>query len=455
MGGEEDVKRWVNLWGIGEARCVETVAAAKAMRAFAPRLVGHPCAREGRGVDGTRTRNVRFRCTAEREEYAVVNFYHLVDLEDVSQEAELHRRFCEKRDLRGRIYLSPQGINAQFGGKKEDALDYADFVESRPSFRGLRYSVEDCEGHAFPRLAIREKEWLIPLQGGTMDLPVTDPSRRATPLSPSEWKRMIQHQERDGRKPVLLDVRNGYEWDAGHFRGASRPFVDVFRETPTTEGIEEAFPELKEAEEGQPILMYCTGGIRCDIYSTMLKQQGFDHLYTLEGGIANYLRDQGDDEEVWNGSLYVFDQRLATYRDKPAATGCQHCGGPVVPATHINCANADCNWHFLCCRECREKFHSCCSTECMQADRLRPALERGGRYERLHEYADDSSEDRWQRGEGTRRRRRQWRARLRLRRAQKVADQLHGLGLSPSGESFPSKVGDQETSAYSTGTRHG
>lgn len=429
------------------------------MHATATHVRGRAFASGRRGGAKECTRNLRCRCKEEGRDYAVVNFYHLVDLEDVSHEAELHRRFCSEKDIRGRIYISPQGINAQFGGKKEDALAYADFVEGRPAFRGLRYSVEDCEGHAFPRLAIREKQWLIPLQGGTMELPVTDPSCRATPLSPAEWKKVIQQQEQEGSKPILLDVRNGYEWDAGHFHGASRPPVDVFRETPTTRGVEEAFPELKEAKEGQPILMYCTGGIRCDIYSTWLKRQGFDQLYTLEGGIANYLRSEGDDEEVWKGSLYVFDQRLATYQDKPAATGCYHCGGPVVPAVHINCANADCNWHFLCCEACREKFRSCCSTECMHADRLRPALDRGGRYERLHEYADGSDEERWQRGEGTRRRRRQWRARLRLRRAEKVASQLRELGLSsPSStteESAPSSSADEMGSVSAARTRHG
>lgn len=357
----------------------------------------------------------KVRCS-EKEEYVIVNFYHLVELEDVPGEARIHRSYCKERDIRGRVYISPQGINAQFGGKKKDAIEYAEFVGSRPPFTGLEYSVENCDGHAFPRMAVREKEWLIPLQGGSLGLPVTDPSHRAAPLAPEEWKEMIQ-KGKDGIRPLLLDVRNGYEWDAGHFEGAPRPPVETFRETPTREGIEQVFPQLKDVTEGQPILMYCTGGIRCDIYSTILKQKGFDNLYTLEGGIANYLRNQQEDE-LWKGSLYVFDQRMATYKDRPAAAGCHHCGGPVIPAVHINCANADCNWHFLCCSNCRESFQSCCSSECMHADRLRPRLDRDGGYERLGHCTDGGEHNVPIRSESLRRRRKSWRARLRLRRLQ-------------------------------------
>jgi predicted sulfurtransferase len=103
---------------------------------------------------------------------------------------------------------------------------------------------------------------------------------------------------------VVLDVRNAYEWDAGHFQGAERPVEAEFRETP----VESEMAHLEGVPKDAPVMMYCTGGIRCDIYSAALRARGYQNLYTLEGGIANYLRQQGG-ENLWDGSLFVFDSR--------------------------------------------------------------------------------------------------------------------------------------------------
>lgn len=132
--------------------------------------------------------------------------------------------------------------------------------------------------------------------------------------------------------------------------------------------------------------MYCTGGIRCDIYSTFLKQKGFTNLYTLEGGIQNYLDSEGASR--WNGSLYVFDDRMAVgpgHMDgaaaaevpMPAAQPCALCGGePELP--HVNCANVDCNLLFLCCAECRKRLKGCCCESCRDtAPRLLRPLRAG------------------------------------------------------------------------------
>jgi predicted sulfurtransferase len=117
--------------------------------------------------------------------------------------------------------------------------------------------------------------------------------------------------------------------------------------------------------------MYCTGGIRCDVYSTFLRQQGFESLYTLEGGVQNYLESEGS--AGWNGSLYVFDDRMAVSAEQllgdetdgamPSATPCALCGAqPDLP--HINCANVDCNLLFIACKSCKERLKSCCCEDC-------------------------------------------------------------------------------------------
>jgi len=163
-------------------------------------------------------------------------------------------------------------------------------------------------------------------------LPITNPKERATPLSPDQWRAKLkeaqapdQGNRQDGQpRPVVLDVRNGYEWDAGHFEGAARPSEESFSETPVNHTVPSP---LKHAAKDTPILesplnptgsnnfqMYCTGGIRCDIYSTVLRQKGFSNLYSLDGGVQKYFKEEGTD--LWKGSLFVFDGRMAIHPDR-------------------------------------------------------------------------------------------------------------------------------------------
>ena len=220
---------------------------------------------------------------------------------------------------------------------------------------------------------------------------MTDALSRATPLEPQQWRRMISEAEE--KKILVLDVRNDYEWDAGHFVGASRPNEEVFNETPVGDVPE----SLKDLPRDAPVMMYCTGGIRCDVYSSFLKKKGFNNLYTLEGGIQNYLRTEGPDH--WRGSLYVFDGRMAIPGDLrgfdpegnvgsspppaplPAAIPCQVCGSPDASLPHMNCANIDCNELFVACEPCKTKNSGCCCDECTRAPRLlRSAKTEGGHW---------------------------------------------------------------------------
>lgn len=294
--------------------------------------------------------------TGDEKEYCVVNFYHLVDIADPDEMISRHKEYLEDKEVKGRIYISEQGINAQFGGVTEDAVGYAEWlIANEPHFDTLEYSVDPAETHMFPKLRLQYKANLISLSGGMQTVPVTNPEARATKVKPSDWKKMLQ-QGVEGRTPVVLDVRNSYEWDAGHFEGAERPLEDNFHETPT-EATEDPLPKYLEGLEPEtPVMMYCTGGIRCDVYSTYLKQKGFQNLYTLEGGIQNYMKNEGLDH--WKGSLYVFDGRMAIRPNKDAqeplepVASCALCGGKAI-LPHLNCANVDCNKLFLACQECQ------------------------------------------------------------------------------------------------------
>lgn len=343
-------------------------------------------------------------------EYLVINFYHLVDIPDTAEMMERQRAFLADKDVRGRIYISPHGINCQAGGRAGDARAYVEWIEQQPEFRGVYYSLWPAPGHVHPKLRLKEKPSLISLAGGVDGLRVTDPAARATPLGPAQWREMLRRADEVNRKVeagqeeervVVLDVRNDYEWDAGHFQWAGRPQEEEFSETPVGDD-DGAVPDyLRGLPKDTPVMMYCTGGIRCDIYSTFLRQRGYQNLYTLEGGIQNYLRETPGGEG-WNGSLFVFDGRLAINpaipggdtgaAELPAAVPCQLCSSAPAKLPHMNCANIDCNELFIACASCRERYQGCCCDRCMAAPRLlRPIKIDGGNYAQWTSYADEES----------------------------------------------------------------
>ncbi|KAI8528584.1 hypothetical protein RHMOL_Rhmol12G0159300 [Rhododendron molle] len=248
-------------------------------------------------------------------EFIVVNFYHFVSIEDPDDEVAKHLAFLQGLDIRGRIYVNEQGFNAQcpisvgdvglaalqFSGPLKDALAYVKWLREDHRFSGVLFQVSPAlGGHAFPRLKLRYKPSLvqasyIQLEGGISHLPLIDPPMRATPLTPCQWKQRLEAANKSNesstwksiRNFILLDVRNGYEWDIGHFHGAQRPDVDCFRSTSF--GISEvngSDPLACVDKEKTDILMYCTGGIRCDIYSTILR---LPHSLVLDSWFPFYF----------------------------------------------------------------------------------------------------------------------------------------------------------------------
>eukprot|EP00252_Welwitschia_mirabilis_P000419 TRINITY_DN10422_c0_g1_i1.p1 TRINITY_DN10422_c0_g1~~TRINITY_DN10422_c0_g1_i1.p1 ORF type:complete len:456 (+),score=65.78 TRINITY_DN10422_c0_g1_i1:60-1427(+) len=369
------------------------------------------------------------------DDFVVVNFYHLVDVEDPEMEVAKHHSFLQGKAIHGRIYISHQGINAQYSGPFSESLSYANWVKADKRFKDVLIKISPSPGHAFPRLKLRHRP-LLQLEGGVSHLPLTDSSMRAMQLSPSEWKNRISDASSlpvnsYGKLPkgiihtsitkriILLDVRNAYEWDIGHFQGAKRPSCDCFRRTTFgTENSEKNVldPLARVDKEKSEILMYCTGGIRCDVYSIILRQRGFQNLFTLKGGIENYLKEEGAFN--WKGNLFVFDSRLSVSPDLYSSTStptlskssgsfqgivgdpeylsslqyafgkCHLCESKLSRLRHRNCANLDCNRLILLCEECFHKLKGCCSAECVNAPRLRPKLHGEQRYERWHIYRD-------------------------------------------------------------------
>lgn len=311
-------------------------------------------------------------CTMEdTKKYWVLAYYHIGTIENPEEEVANHKDFFANRDVTGRIYISPEGINGQMSGVEEDAQAYINWMHSRTPFENLEFKIHKHEENVFPRMTVKLKKQLV-----AMDRPV-DFSKRGVSLSPQEWKEMLDRNE-----AILIDVRNNYETEVGHFKNAILPDLESFREFP------KFAQDLKEKIDPKTsnIMMYCTGGIRCELYSAYMKEEGFENIYQLDGGVIKYGMEVGNDH--WEGKLFVFDDRLTIpISEKEAApiiAHCMHCN--ATSDAYYNCANMDCNHLYVSCRECLEKYQGCCSCECMSAPRLREYQKEGSHkpFRRMH-----------------------------------------------------------------------
>jgi UPF0176 protein len=313
---------------------------------------------------------------SEKKPYQVLAYYYFTQVDDPKLEVSRHLAFVQGRDIRCRVYLSREGINGQMSASYEDAEAYQAWLRSDPRFKDVDFKAHTHPEHVFPRATIKTREQLVAIDE-KVDISLTGEH-----VSPEKWKQMLQ--ERD-EETVLLDVRNDYEWEIGHFEGAELPKLECFRQFPRY------VRELKEAcnPKETKVMMYCTGGIRCELYSAMLKQEGFEQVYQLDGGVINYGLKEGHDR--WRGKLFVFDDRLAVPIDEKTDEVISHCRHCDIPSdVYYNCANMDCNELFLACPTCAEKLKGCCCEECTQTSRLRPyeKKERPKPFRRAHHYSE-------------------------------------------------------------------
>lgn len=293
-----------------------------------------------------------------QKSYLVLAFYHLKPLVHSPQkEITLHKDFFSSRDVTCRIYISEGGINAQMSAVRVHAQEYMDWMKSREEFKDIVFKIHEHHENVFPRKTVKYRAQLV-----AYDAP-TDLSSTGKHLSPEEWNEKLKKDE----EHILLDIRNDYEWKIGRFEGAELPPCENFREF---RGYAEEL-KTKVDPKKTPVMMYCTGGIRCELFSAVLKEKGFEKVYQLEGGIINYGLKQGNDH--WLGKLFVFDDRLAVplaEENGSVIATCHHC--EKAQDSYYNCANMDCNQLFICCPDCLKVFAGCCQEECKTAKRVRP-----------------------------------------------------------------------------------
>ena len=302
----------------------------------------------------------------------VLAYYRFTTIENPHEEVAKHKAFFEGKEITCRIYISEEGINGQLSGTIADAQRYIDWMHADPRFADLEFKIHSYHTQAFPRTTVKYRPQIVALDA-KVDIALTGEH-----VSPEKWEKMLEEKDED---TILIDVRNDYEWELGHFEGAVLPKLDQFRE----------FPQYAQdlAQERDPkktkVMMYCTGGIRCELYSALLKQQGFEQVYQLDGGVIKYGLEKGS--QHWKGRLFVFDDRLSVplSETEPGEiiSRCIHCG--ETSDLYYNCANVDCNELFISCPACAEKLQGCCSASCQSAPRVR-AFEKAERprpYRRL------------------------------------------------------------------------
>ena len=293
--------------------------------------------------------------------YSVLAYYVIDEVADPLGEVKAHKDFLKELDSSGRIYIGKEGVNAQLSLINEDLPAYLDWLKNRPLYKDADVKVHLWHEHAFAKLTVKVREQLVGI-----DMPINF-ANRGEYLSPKEWKEAIENRDEN---TIVIDVRNKYESDVGHFEGALLPDLDTFREFP------KYAEDLKKDHDPKKtkVMMYCTGGIRCEYYSALMKDAGYSNVKHLKGGVIRYGMEEGSLH--WKGKLIVFDDRLVVPISKDNTETISHCHFcNALSDTYYNCANMDCNDLFLGCRACIEKMKGCCKNACMGAPRLRQYTE--------------------------------------------------------------------------------
>lgn len=289
------------------------------------------------------------------KDYRILLYYKFVQIPDPEQFTAEHLQYCKDLGVKGRILIAAEGINGTLSGTVEQTEKYMNDLKANPLFSDIVFKIDEADGHAFKKIFVRYRKELVTFR---YEKPLDPNVIGGKRLSPKEWHELLQRDD-----VVVIDGRNDYEYDIGHFRGAIRPEVKSFREFP--EWIRNNLSEYKDKK----VLTYCTGGIRCEKLTGFLIHEGFQDVNQLEGGIVTYGKDPEVQGHLWDGKCYVFDERISvpinrTEEDVVIAK-CHHCG--KTEDRYINCANPVCNKQHVCCTDCEEEHQSFCSDECREA----------------------------------------------------------------------------------------
>jgi UPF0176 protein len=276
----------------------------------------------------------------------ILLYYKFTPIKDTETMRLWQKTLCDSLNLRGRILISEHGLNGTVGGEMDDLKKYIKVTKEFPGFKGTVFKWSDGGREDFPRMSVKAKDEIVAFDAAD-ELKVDENGvvGGGVHLKPKEVNRLVEER---GDEVVFFDGRNAFEAKIGKFKNAVVPDTHTSRDF------------IKELESGKyddikdkPIVTYCTGGIRCEILSSLMKNRGFKEVYQIDGGIVKYGEAYGDDG-LWKGSLHVFDDRMKVdFSDHTATVGrCVHCDGPTN--NYENCAFANCNDLVLICLNCKQ-----------------------------------------------------------------------------------------------------
>lgn len=283
-----------------------------------------------------------------------LSFYAYAKIEDPKKFRDDLFLAWNALDALGRIYVANEGINAQMSIPEENLEAFRTTLEVYDFMKGIRLNeAVEHDDHSFLKLTIKVRHKIVAdgLNDDTFDV-----TNIGVHLKAKEFNEIL-----DDPNTIVVDFRNHYESEVGHFKNAITPDVETFRESLPI--INE---QLQNHKEDKNLVMYCTGGIRCEKASAYFKHQGFKNVFQLEGGIINYAKQLKEEglESKFIGKNFVFDNRLGERITDDIISQCHQCGKPCD--NHTNCENDGCHLLFIQCDECKAVMENCCSTECLE-----------------------------------------------------------------------------------------
>lgn len=281
----------------------------------------------------------------------IILYYKFTPISDPEAVRLWQKTLCEKLNLKGRILISKHGINGTVGGDIDDVKAYVKATKEYAGFKGTTFKWSDGSRDHFPKLSVKVRDEIVAF-GAADELEVDEKGvvGGGKHLKPEQVHELV---EKYGDDVVFFDGRNAYEAKVGKFKDAIVPDVRTSKDF-----IKELESDKYEDIKDKPVVTYCTGGIRCEILSSMMKKRGFKDVYQIDGGIVKYGEKYGD-EGLWEGSLYVFDDRMGVkFSDKAKDIGeCIHCKAKT--SNYENCANLACNDLVLICENCKTNNDTC------------------------------------------------------------------------------------------------
>jgi UPF0176 protein len=288
---------------------------------------------------------------SSKEQRTTLSFYKYHHIADPKAFRDELYRAWSGLDVLGRIYLATEGINGQLSVPSDAFDELRKLLYSIPFLNGIRLNVAvDDDGKSFFKLKILVRSKIV--ADGITD-PEFDVTNSGVHVNAEEFNELADKPE-----TIIVDMRNHYESEVGHFRNAITPDADTFREEL------QLVSEMLQGKKDKNVIMYCTGGIRCEKASAWMKYKGFEHVFQLDGGIIEYTRQVKEKglENKFIGKNFVFDERLGERISDDIVATCHQCGKACDD--HTNCRNDGCHLLFIQCQECAAKYDGCCSQEC-------------------------------------------------------------------------------------------